>query len=123
MSDDATLRIWACRRDQEGASGEFRCTLAATASGYHNRTVFSVDWAPDGKHLATAGADNSVCMFAVEETGDGGQATCKLVCRKEKAHETDVNCVRWHPREAGLLATAGDDGTIRLWEFQHGVDG
>lgn len=121
-SDDATLRIWSCQRGQDGATGEMRCTLAATAAGYHSRTVFSVGWAPDGRHLATAGADNSVCVFAVE-AGEGDQVTCRLVCRHEKAHDADVNCVRWHPRDAGLLATAGDDGTIRLWEFQQGADG
>lgn len=29
----------------------------------------------------------------------------------------DVNCVRWHPRDGACLASAGDDGAVRLWKF------
>ena len=104
-----------------------RCVLGATCSGYHNRTIFSVDWSKNG-YIATGGADNTVCIFSVEaaemeESGSGGidalgQVSCRLECRKEGAHPFDVNCVRWHPKNANLLATAGDDGAIRLWEFQ-----
>ena len=35
----------------------------------------------------------------------------------DEAHEGDVNCVTWHPLEAGLLASCGDDGLIKLWRF------
>ena len=27
----------------------------------------------------------------------------------------DVNCVRWHPTDPTLLASAGDDGRVKLW--------
>ena len=30
-------------------------------------------------------------------------------------HTSNVNVVRWHPR-GGLLATAGDDGTVLIWK-------
>jgi WD40 repeat protein len=33
------------------------------------------------------------------------------------AHAGDVNCVRWHPRDPGLLVSAGDDARLRLWRL------
>ena len=31
-----------------------------------------------------------------------------------------MNCVHWHPRDAALLASAGDDGAVRLWRMRPG---
>ncbi len=116
-----------------------RCNLAATSSGYQNRTIFSVDWAPplldtsEGTscgYIATASADNSICIFEVQQQagienggdagagGVAGSVSCQLECRKEQAHPCDVNCVRWHTKEGGLLASAGDDGCIKIWKFE-----
>ena len=30
----------------------------------------------------------------------------------------DVNCVTWNPSERGLLASASDDGSVKLWQLQ-----
>ena len=30
-------------------------------------------------------------------------------------HEDEVNCVAWHPTDPRCLATASDDGTVRIW--------
>jgi WD40 repeat protein len=111
-----------------------KCTLSATCSGYHNRTIFSLDWgAPllanssdtGYGYIATASADNSICIFAVQqaalENSDGAlnaPVSCQLECRKEQAHPCDVNCVRWHPKDGNLIASAGDDGCIKIWKFK-----
>ena len=36
----------------------------------------------------------------------------------ENAHTADVNCVQWHPQDPTLLASAGDDGSIKLWRIR-----
>lgn len=41
----------------------------------------------------------------------------RRVCCQAAAHPSDINCVRWHPIIPGLLASAGDDGCIRLWRL------
>ena len=138
-SDDTTLKIWKMIRE----NGEVQIKPAATCSGYHTRTVFSVDCSTGRKeesnssvsnegfrgYIATASADNSICVFAISEQtkaaarqgaleNDGGVVSCELECRKEQAHPCDVNCVRWHPKEGCLLASAGDDGCIKIWKFE-----
>lgn len=39
----------------------------------------------------------------------------QLLAAAQEAHDQDVNCVRWHPTDLSLLASAGDDGVVRLW--------
>lgn len=39
----------------------------------------------------------------------------QLLASAQEAHSQDVNCVRWHPTDRSLLASAGDDGVVRLW--------
>ena len=56
-----------------------------------------------------------------ERGGDPGAAPAfRLAAQRRQAHAGDVNCVRWHPRDAGLLASAGDDGAVRLWRLRPG---
>lgn len=55
------------------------------------------------------------------ESGSVGLEVCRssweLAACVEEAHQADVNCVQWHPQQAGLLASCGDDSSIRLWEY------
>ena len=41
----------------------------------------------------------------------------KLFLYCTQAHAQDVNGVKWHPKEPGLLASCSDDGTIKIWKF------
>lgn len=124
VSDDTTLKLWDCEREY----GELQWKLLTTLAGVHGGTVFSVDWSPQGL-LATGCSDNAIRIF--EEAGPGGEATgvrelfaqgagaasIRLLTCAEGAHAEDVNCVRWHPTDATLLASACDDGTIKLWRY------
>lgn len=44
-------------------------------------------------------------------------APWELLCSVAAAHSADVNCVRWHPTDPTLLASASDDGLIKLWRL------
>ena len=140
-------------------AGQLRWQLLATLSGYHSRTVFTVDWSNSGL-IASGCADNAIRIFgeaapggaaAMDEAaaaaaadavaaepglrgifmqqageqgageGGGGGApggSFSLLCTREQAHPLDVNCVRWHPSDATLLASAGDDCCVRLWRWR-----
>lgn len=39
------------------------------------------------------------------------------LCSVAGAHRSDINCVKWHPTDPNLLASASDDGTIKLWRL------
>lgn len=145
-SDDGSLKVWACFKQD----GEQRWRLLSTLSGYHERTVFSVDWSRQGL-IASGCADNAIRIFAEasgsddalaaersvravfmqqqqqqqegQEAGSGrsgseGSGTFRLMCKREQAHQLDVNCVRWHPTEPSLLASAGDDCCVMLWRWR-----
>ena len=36
------------------------------------------------------------------------------------AHDGDVNCVKWHPRDGTRLVSVGEDGAVKLWGFVRG---
>ncbi len=103
-SQDCTVRIWV--RDARSR----RYTCGAVLEGRHSRTIFSIDWSPDGRVLATAGADDAVVLHQCYNGND-----FPVALRLERAHASDVNCVRWNPKVNGCLATAGDDGLVKVW--------
>lgn len=180
-SDDLTIKVWAKYRkpSSDDHGGAFRVGrtekegwyCAATLKGYHERTIFSVDWtdagnwAPEGLEegevvlgrLASAGGDGKLCVVGLSakkigETSRNGYKICHaLLASVEQAHAVhDLNNVQWcrlglnaDPTEAApkgdddnmdedsykpdakktwaearnMLATAGDDGEVRVWRF------
>lgn len=142
-------------------AGQLRWQLLATLSGYHSRTIFTVDWSKAGL-IASGCADNAIRIFGEaaaegaaamdeeaaaaaadaaaaepglrglfmqqageQQAGEGGGGgsgaaggSFRLLCTREQAHPLDVNCVRWHPSDATLLASAGDDCCVRLWRWR-----
>jgi WD40 repeat protein len=51
---------------------------------------------------------------AAAAAGDAWECLCSV----QQAHDADVNCVRWHPSRQGFLASAGDDGVVKLWQYK-----
>jgi WD40 repeat protein len=66
-----------------------------------------------------------VLAAASVAAADGGKAAAaaslascyRHVGSAPSAHAGDVNCVRWHPRDPGLLFSAGDDHVVRVWRL------
>jgi cytosolic iron-sulfur protein assembly protein CIAO1 len=118
-SDDLTVVFW--KRNAEG-----RFVEVSRASGFAERSIFDVDWAPhNAPVVACASGDNSLALLAVYEDSDGVHSC--TVARVEGAHLSDVNTVGFAAQgslcgrgdvESGdgvLLATGGDDRVIHLW--------
>ncbi|XP_072971048.1 protein CIA1 [Typha angustifolia] len=117
-SDDLTSKIWDTGINQSQSSGEgygswrHLCTL----SGYHDRTIFSVHWSREGV-IASGAADDAICFFLGKNDNLVDEPSHRLLVKKEKAHDMDVNAVQWNPKEPWVLASASDDGTIKIWEL------
>ena len=124
-SADCTLKLWMppglapavippwlitspMLRDRSGAQlGSWRCV--ATLQGVHKGPIYDVDWRD---LLATVSGDNMLRVFRV---GDAC-TTCFTLLWSAKV-DLELNSVRWHPSDPLKLATAGDDGVVRIWSL------
>lgn len=121
-SDDRTVRVWqnfksdgfsaGCDAKDEDSVWKNVCTL----SGYHSRPVYCVDWNQHNNLIASAGGDNSICVYReADNNADQLQANFEMVCKQANAHEQDVNAVSWNPQDPLLLASCSDDESIKIW--------
>lgn len=124
-SDDKTVKIWQqyLPGNEEGVltpnnTANWKCVC--TLSGHHQRAIYSLDWCHMTGMIATAGGDDAIRIFQEDETilDRRNQPSFLLVDTKHQAHTEDVNCVAWNPKDPGLLASCGDDGSIKLWRVQ-----
>jgi len=71
----------------------------------------SLDWSPDGRVFVTEGPEDSG-LIAIRDASTGE------VVRSWHGHDVDINDVVFGPD--GTLATAGDDGALRVWKTATG---
>jgi len=95
-SDDRTVRIWSL-------TGQLQ--LRYTLLG-HTNVVLSLSVSPDGRQLASAGADKQIVLWDVES----GQAL-----HSQQAYRTALQCLAFSP-DGLMLASGGADHIVRLWE-------
>jgi len=93
---DPTVRLW------NPSTGE----AIATALVGHSRYVRALTFAPDGETLASASADQSVCLWRVPS----GELISTL-----RGHEQEVRALGYLPDGSGLVS-ACKDGSIWLWD-------
>lgn len=73
----------------------------------HARSVACAVFSPNGEHLATAGADKAVQVWATRT----GRLQHTL-----QGHTGGVNAVCW-TRDSQYVVSASDDRTVRVWEL------
>jgi WD40 repeat protein len=142
-SADCTLRLWA-----RGAGGRWAAAGAVRAHERTAYSVaWAAPPRPDGGEdsegttaigwLASTGADGRINVYAVSvrshrpqthiralthtQEPSGGPPVLALLARIEGAHGVhDVNALAWCPLAGGarVLASAGDDGCVRVWEVR-----
>ncbi|KAJ3173955.1 hypothetical protein HDU87_007278 [Geranomyces variabilis] len=126
VSDDRSLKIWATRPPKNSALGyrqnpTYHCV--ATLTEHHSRTIYSVAWSKVNNLIATTGADNCVRIVAQQAAADASGGYTYAVCATLTAPHgyNDINSAEWCPLEkdghGALLATAGDDGVVRVWRL------
>lgn len=80
-----------------------RCTSSMPG---HAEAVISVNFSPDGKHLASGSGDTTVRFW------DVNTQTPSYTC---KGHKNWVLCISWSP-DSSKLASACKDGKIIIWD-------
>ncbi|KAH9940861.1 WD40-repeat-containing domain protein [Epithele typhae] len=85
----------------DSSSGMRRCTLDG-----HKCAINVVNWAPDGQHLVSAGADNTAQVWSM---GDGEMV---LKCNEHN----DVTHTVWSP-DGTTIASGSLNGEVRIRQF------
>lgn len=64
--------------------------------------------------IVSGSEDNRIYIWNIRDE--------KPICMLE-GHTRNVNCVTWNPKIHGLIASASDDGTIKVWGPQDKLNG
>ncbi|MBD2775611.1 NB-ARC domain-containing protein [Iningainema tapete] len=82
-----------------------RCVFTRTMD-----SVLSVAFSPDGKLIATGGADSKICLWEVTKQ--------KLLFRRT-GHTNWIRAIAFSPN-GKIIATGSDDYTVKLWSVDTG---
>jgi cytosolic iron-sulfur protein assembly protein CIAO1 len=104
VSDDLSLRLYKLKNKQY--------EQVAVLENLHSRTIYTCS--VKFPFIATGGGDDAICITKI--IVDGTSLSLKLIERIENAHDFDVNTVCFSKNE-NLLASGGDDGIVKVWEF------
>mmetsp|Transcript_5032 Transcript_5032/g.14274 ORF Transcript_5032/g.14274 Transcript_5032/m.14274 type:complete len:398 (+) Transcript_5032:54-1247(+) len=75
----------------------------------HEKSVHDLCFAPtEGKMLVSVGSEGTLAVWDVEN----GQLDCRLM-----GHVGQINCCAVCPTNEELIATGGEDHTVRLWDL------
>jgi WD40 repeat protein/serine/threonine protein kinase len=80
--------------------------------GRHWGRVWGVAYSPDGKFVASAGADARICVWKAADLAE---------YRVLRGHEGTVYCLAFGP-DSKTLISGGADKTVRVWDVEKGME-
>lgn len=107
---DRSVVVW-----QQQGRDTSSWTILARIDDAHAQPIYSVDVVASDENgrylLATASGDNTVGLFSFD-----GRAIVETPS-SFVAHNSDVNCVRFNPKDRQIVATAADDSSVKIWRL------
>uniref|UniRef100_A0A5K3FS49 Coronin n=1 Tax=Mesocestoides corti TaxID=53468 RepID=A0A5K3FS49_MESCO len=81
----------------------------------HTAAVIDIQWCPHNNDIIASGSED--CTIKIWQIPDGGIGEGPLTDSIATliGHQRRVNLVMWHPTAQGVLASAGADNVIILW--------
>lgn len=102
---DATIRIWEVPAQARG-SGFSGLPAPQIAWWGHDGSITSLDWSPDGTHLASGGTDRTIRLW--DKSG-------KPVATWQAHGRGGITALAWSP-DGRVLASGGADRRVLLWD-------
>jgi WD40 repeat protein/serine/threonine protein kinase len=103
---DKTIRLWDVAAGQQ---------LGSPLTG-HSQAVLSIAFSPDGKTLASGSIDHTVRLWDISTALNAGVAAGRPVGEPLTGHTDWVWDVEFSP-DGQMLASASNDGAVRLWDI------
>ena len=95
---------------KQNKSGSIPLGKLFTCYRKHTAAVLNVAWSPDGKKIASSGADKTVHIWNV---------TSKNPVLIYRNHSKPVTAVAWSP-DSSRIASGSRDTTVQIWNVQTG---